>query len=66
MSARTRSRRTGEPSEEQAGVTGEEDSETVMDAILALDDLYQAGSIPEEAYRQRRAELKSKLKELTG
>ncbi len=29
-----------------------------MDAILALDDLYQAGELPEEAYRLRRAELK--------
>jgi hypothetical protein len=35
-----------------------------MDAILALDDLYQAGKLPEEAYRQRRAELKARLKEI--
>ena len=35
-----------------------------MDAIIALDDLYRAGDLPEEAYQQRRAELKAKLKEL--
>jgi len=41
-----------------------ENPETIMDAILALDDLYQAGKLPEEAYRQRRAELKARLKEI--
>jgi mono/diheme cytochrome c family protein len=39
-----------------------DDAETLMDAILALDDLYQAGGLPEEAYRQRRSELKARLK----
>jgi mono/diheme cytochrome c family protein len=43
-----------------------EDAETIMDAILALDDLYKEGKLPEEAYRQRRAELKARLKELLG
>jgi mono/diheme cytochrome c family protein len=43
---------------------GAENAETVMDAILALDDLYRAGELPEDAYRQRRAELKERLKEL--
>jgi hypothetical protein len=38
-----------------------DDQETLMDAIIALDDLYQAGELPEEAYVQRRAELKEKL-----
>jgi hypothetical protein len=33
-----------------------------MDAILTLDDLYKSGEIPEEAYQQRRAELKTRLK----
>jgi hypothetical protein len=41
-----------------------ENPETIMDAILALDDLYQAGKLPEDAYRQRRAELKVRLKEI--
>jgi hypothetical protein len=35
--------------------------EAVMDAILALDDLYQEGKLPEDAYMQRRAELKARL-----
>ena len=43
-----------------------EDAETIMDAILALDDLYKEGQLPEDAYHQRRAELKSRLKELLG
>lgn len=41
-----------------------ESQETLMDAIIALDDLYQAGKLPEEAYQQRRSELKARLKEL--
>lgn len=41
-----------------------ENVENLMDAILALDDLFQAGQLPEEAYRQRRAELKARLGEL--
>jgi mono/diheme cytochrome c family protein len=41
-----------------------ENSETLMEAILALDDLYKAGQLPEEAYRTRRAELKSRLREV--
>ena len=38
-----------------------ETPEDVMDAIIALDDLYQAGKLPKEAYQQRRAELKDRL-----
>jgi LPXTG-motif cell wall-anchored protein len=45
-------------------LNGIEDSETAMDAILALDDLYKEGQLPEEAYLERRAELKSHLKQL--
>ena len=41
-----------------------ETSEEVMDAIIALDDLYRANRIPEEAYQKRRAELKEILKEI--
>ncbi|MCK6481723.1 MAG: hypothetical protein L6R43_16740, partial [Planctomycetes bacterium] len=40
-----------------------ESSEDVMDAIIALDDLYRARKIPEEAYQKRRSELKDILKE---
>lgn len=43
-----------------------EDAETIMDAILALDDLYKEGKLPEDAYLERRAELKAQLKELIG
>jgi mono/diheme cytochrome c family protein len=44
--------------------TAMQDSDTVMDAIIALDDSYQSGDLPEEAYQQRRLELKARLKEL--
>lgn len=39
----------------------QESAEDVMDAIIALDDLFQAGKLPREAYEQRRAELKARL-----
>jgi hypothetical protein len=35
----------------------QDDADTIMDAIIALDDQYQAGKIPEEAYHQRREQL---------
>jgi hypothetical protein len=37
-----------------------------MDAIIALDDLYKAGELPEDAYQQRRLELKEKLNQVVG
>jgi mono/diheme cytochrome c family protein len=40
------------------------DEETLMDAIIALDDQYHAGNLPEEAYLERRATLKEKLRKL--
>lgn len=49
--------------------TGEaefEDAESVLDAIIAVDDLHRAGKIPDEAYQERRDELKAKLKDLMG
>jgi mono/diheme cytochrome c family protein len=64
----TRTRRTEAdmPEQEDAAVSpssgrDELDADTLLDAILALDDQYQAGELPEEAYRQRRAELKEQL-----
>ena len=39
-----------------------ESSEEVLDAIIALDDLHRAGKISDEAYNQRRNELKELLK----
>jgi hypothetical protein len=53
---------TVEAVDEGAGET----SDSLMDAILALDDQYQAGEIPEEAYRLRRDELKQRLQALLG
>ncbi len=43
-----------------------ESAESILDAIVALDDLYQAGELPEEAYKERRAELKERLKQSRG
>jgi mono/diheme cytochrome c family protein len=42
-----------------------ENSDEVLDAILALDDLQRAGKIPEEAYQKRRNELKETLRRLS-
>lgn len=39
-----------------------EDTESIMDAIIALDDLHRAGKINDEPYKKRRAELMSALK----
>lgn len=39
-----------------------DNSEFVLDAIIALDDLHKDGKISNEAYHKRRNELKSKLK----
>jgi mono/diheme cytochrome c family protein len=44
----------------------EDDAESLMDTIIALDDLYSEGKLPEDAYRKRRAELKERLKEISG
>lgn len=38
------------------------DKDSLMDAIIALDEQYKGGKISEKVYRQRRAELKEKLK----
>jgi mono/diheme cytochrome c family protein len=52
--------------EEEQALNAPESEEAVIDAIIALDDLYQSGGLPEEAYQARRAELKEKLKALRG
>lgn len=41
-----------------------DDADMLMDAIIALDDLYREGQLPEEAYQQRRAELKARLSDV--
>ncbi len=38
-----------------------ESSDSILDAILALDDLHGSGKLPEPAYQERRAELKARL-----
>ena len=63
--------RRSNPSEDAEYVAEEASEEAVadspddlIDAILALDDLYRAGEIPEAAYQQRRGELKARLQSL--
>jgi mono/diheme cytochrome c family protein len=41
-----------------------ESQDTLMDAIIALDDQYRSGNLPQEAYLERRAILKEKLRKL--
>jgi mono/diheme cytochrome c family protein len=53
-------RRMGEEEEEEESEF--ESSDEILDAILALDDLHRAGKISDEAYNQRRNELKELLK----
>ncbi|MBN2385854.1 MAG: c-type cytochrome [Anaerolineales bacterium] len=61
---------------EEEGEGGDEDSletedalgddpQAIMDAIISLDDQFKAGQIAEEAYQERRAELKARLKQLS-
>lgn len=57
---RDRKKREEESEEEDDGEF--EDTESVMDAIIALDDLHRTGKISDEAYQQRRNELKNALK----
>jgi hypothetical protein len=40
----------------------EEDSDSIMDALITLDDQFKAGEISKEAYEKRRSELKERLK----
>ncbi len=54
------------PEEDKPVSDPSDTQESVMDAILALDDLYKDGQIPEEPYRKRRQELKDRLRELTA
>ena len=50
--------------EDEGEPVADETEDDLLDAILALDDLYKAGNLPAEAYQQRRAELKDRLKQL--
>ncbi|MES0360210.1 MAG: cytochrome c, partial [Anaerolineales bacterium] len=67
---RTRNGKTGEDLDEgsEGSTTAEyeQDVDMLLDAILALDDQYKAGELPEDAYIKRRAELKARIKEQLG
>jgi hypothetical protein len=43
-------------------VSEEEDLESLLDAVIALDDAFQSGEIPESAYYNRRNELTKLIK----
>ena len=43
------------------GMDEEESSDALLEAILALDDLFQSGQLPEAAYQERRSALKARL-----
>ena len=58
--------RKGSAVEESEDTAEFDEAESVMDAIIALDDLHRAKKIPDEAYQLRRAELKQRLRELEG
>ena len=64
---RDRARLKKEIESEQEGIQEDalgEDRDSIMDALIALDDQYKAGEIPKEAYETRRLELKERLKGL--
>lgn len=60
MFMRDRRKREEEVDDEEDDEFG--DSESLMDAIIAVDDLHRAGKLSDEAYQQRRNELKNALK----
>ena len=51
-------------SSEIAADTPGDDRDTIIDAIIALDEQYKGGCISKEAYQKRRDELKNRLREL--
>ncbi|GAB4498643.1 MAG: hypothetical protein OHK003_11610 [Anaerolineales bacterium] len=61
-----RDRRKNEDDENEDGEEEDddiyEDTESIMDAIIVLDDLHRAGKISDEAYQKRRTELTNALK----
>lgn len=54
-----------EEDEEEDGAPEDDldDADSLMDAIISLDDQFKSGQISQEAYQQRRAELKSRLQQ---
>jgi hypothetical protein len=67
---RQRSRRTvletAAPANPGSGSRSGDTVDSLMDGIIALDDMYQDGELPEEAYLKRRKELKDRLRALNN
>ena len=59
---RNRKEAAAEDNDESDDDEGSASADEIMDAIVALDDQFKTGNIQEEAYKERRAVLKSKLK----
>jgi hypothetical protein len=59
---RDRARNASEESNEDEDALGD-DPEVILDAIIALDDQFKDGGISQEAYEERRAALKARLKD---
>ncbi len=64
MYTRSRTEDEYDDAEEEADEADYDDAESIMDAIIALDDSYRDGQINKDVYEKRRAELKERLKEL--
>ena len=56
---------TAAPLQAGSGSRSGDTMDSLMDGIIALDDLYQCGELPEEAYLKRRKELKDRLRALS-
>lgn len=54
--------RVDETDDEEEDEDDFDDTDSIMDAIIALDDLHRAGKLSDEAYQSRRNELKNSLK----
>jgi len=53
-----------EDEEDDDGSVEFDDTDEILDSIIALDDAYRSGEISEEVHKKRRAALKAQLKEL--
>ena len=62
MYLRDKKKLTEEVDEDEEDDDQFDDTESVMDAVIALDELHRAGKISDEAYKKRREELTSSLK----
>ena len=47
-------------------VEEEDDLDSLLDAVIALDDAHNRGDIPTSAYEERRSELILKIREIQG